>query len=83
MQRKELDITDVQLKGKELIDDIENKVYETQRYAVGFLPDYLILTKKQFEDLATQLKLPNMWDTEDRMYITKYNVMEVVIRDER
>lgn len=82
MQEKNiLDITDFREHGKELVTAIENAVYETQRYIMRPLPDWIHMKKSQFEELAKIHGLPDMYDSDERMYITKHNIMQIEVVD--
>lgn len=63
--------------GRELTEDIVESVAHTQRYVQTTLPDVLLVTQKQFASLQDYTE--EMTHTEDRMFITPYNVMEVKI----
>ena len=64
-------------KGIELRDEIIESVAATQRFILQPLPDVLLLTQKQF--MSLQDYTDAMYQTEDRMFVTPKNVMEVRI----
>src|SRR5687767_13373767 len=63
--------------GKDLAAEIVHSVEWSQTFVQTTLPDRLILTQKQF--ISLQDDMTTMYDTEDRMYVTPLNVMEVKI----
>ena len=73
-----LDITDRKETGEELHRFI---VRETKRVAESklLLPihDLLRITQDQYDDLMKLSKMSPMYHSEDRMYQTPYNVMEI------
>ena len=76
-----LDITSYKVKGKELLELIDQAVRDTQKVILRPLPDRIIMTKDQFDDLAKIIKLPDMHNSKERMLITRYNVMEIDVKD--
>lgn len=80
LQHRILDITDFKEKGIELMTAIENAVGDTQRVIITPLPDELLMTQDQFDELMRLSGLHEMEGTEDRMFITKFNVMEVRVK---
>lgn len=72
-----LDITDYKLDKEKLQDQIVQDVKDTQLFAGRHLPDKLLLTTDQFKLLQDDMQ--RMADTEDRIYVTPYNAMEVHI----
>ena len=79
-----LDITSFKQKGAELAKAIEAEIKPlANSKLIVPLPDILRMTQVQYDDLMKLNLLPemyqfeNMFHTEDRMYQTKYNVMEV------
>lgn len=72
------DITTWKLKGQELADEINKHMKGLSETTVfSPLPSKIQMTQAQYDDLMKLGGLPNMYHTEDRMYITPYNVMEV------
>lgn len=73
-----LDITNFKQKGEELklaIDKEIESIAKSRVYAP--IPSKILMTQDQFDDLNKLNHLPTMYHVEDRMYQTKYNVMEV------
>ena len=73
----ELDMRVTSRQGKELAELISDSVENTQKYFQTQLPSVLIVTQQQFASLNNYTE--EMYNTTDRMYITKWGVMEVVI----
>lgn len=71
----ELDMRGVPEFGRELKDTILRSVEHTQKFIVQELPNWLILSHKQFVSLLDYTQ--EMYQTKDRMFITPLNVMEV------
>lgn len=63
--------------GSELKQEIIDSVGRSQLFIQTTLPDRLVLTQEQFKSLQDYTE--EMYHTTDRMFITPYNVMEVVI----
>jgi hypothetical protein len=63
--------------GTELADDIRESVEWTQKFIQMTLPDRLIVTQKQFASLVNFTT--EMYATEERVFITPLNAMQVVI----
>lgn len=63
--------------GEDLTAEITESVATTQRFILSPLPDILIVTQKQFVSLQPYTQ--KMYQTEDRMYVTPLNAMEVMI----
>lgn len=76
-----LDIRDCKLIGNDLKLEIVNRVKETQRLVLQPLPDMLILTKVQYEDLEDDPRMMPMYASKARIYITSENAMELDIRE--
>lgn len=84
---KRLDITELKQQGMDLANAIEGEVEATQRVIVQPYPSEILMRRDQYDDLA---KLSGMVDMlsgtedeakpEDRIWVTKYNVMEVRIK---
>lgn len=73
----QLDVRIVPLVHRELAAVINASVERTQRPIMLELPDQLIVTQKQHASLNDYTEA--MADTEDRMYVTPFNVMEVIV----
>lgn len=63
--------------GKELAQEIIDAVEWSQKFIKTTLADVLVVTQKQFVSLQDYTE--SMYHTEDRMFITPFNVMEVKI----
>lgn len=63
--------------GIELTEEIYASVADTQKWIVTTLPDQLIVTQKQHAILNSYTE--EMFGTSDRIYVTPFNVMEVII----
>ena len=79
--RNTLDITSFKEKGTELHTAIENAVKSTQQYVIQPLPDWIKMRKSQFQDLAKLHNMGDMFNSEERMYITKHNIMQIEVAD--
>lgn len=73
----ELDARISPLLGRDLHQEIIDSVQWSQTFIQMTLPDRLIVSQKQFISLTDHTE--TMYDTEDRMFVTPLNVMEVVI----
>lgn len=73
----ELDVRVVPLLGSDLREVIINSVDHTQKFVVTDLPNWLIVSHKQFVSLLDYTQ--EMHDTKDRMFLTPLNVMEVEV----
>lgn len=63
--------------GEELCDQIYASVEHTQKFIQTELPNWLIVTQKQFASLNNYTQ--EMYDTVDRLMRTPHNVMQVKI----
>lgn len=72
----QLDARIVSLQHRELLALIHASVERTQRPFMQELPDQLLVTQQQFASLNNYTEA--MADTEDRMILTPWNVMEVL-----
>jgi|SRR5688572_11474833 len=73
-----LDITKFKQRGKALMEVINKEVKATtSRYIYTPVPDSIRMTQAQYDDLMKIASMPNMFHSEDRLYRTPYNVMEV------
>ena len=79
-----LDITSWKLHGQELSDRIikEVKSFAKSKLLVP-IPDILMMTQDQYDDLNRQNGMYDVFYTEDKMYRTPYNVMEIRIDKRR
>jgi hypothetical protein len=67
--------------GLQLRKDILNGVRDTQGIIMSPLPNILLMTKPQFDDLVTDPAMEHMYQSTDYMYFTELNVMEVRVKD--
>ncbi len=73
----EMDVRDVKLFGADLQRHINEQVRDSQTIIITELPAWLNVSHKQFVSLLDYTS--EMHDTRDRMFLTPYNVMEVVV----
>lgn len=78
-----LDITDFKEQGVELAKAIENAVKDTQRVVIRELPNELLMTQAQFDDLQKVTGTFESYIPDYYMFKTKLNVMEVRVKDAR
>lgn len=72
------DITNYQEKGRELITRINGDMKAMLDSPFTHkMPDLLKMTQKQFDDLMKLNSLDTMYHSEEQMFITPSNVMEV------
>lgn len=76
-----LDITPWKQKGWELKVEIENAVASTQSIIIQPLPNILIMTKAQYDDLQHDPEMIGAYQSTQHLYLTPHNVMDVVIKD--
>ena len=73
-----LDISSWKQKGAELNEAIITTIKGMSESKIATdLPSKLQMTQAQHDDLMALHKLPNMFHSEDRMFMTPYNIMEV------
>jgi hypothetical protein len=78
-----MDITDRKEKGKELHDHIVKEVKRLVNSNLFLpIPNVLLLTQKQYDGLSllTNNPIENMFYSEDKLYKTPYNVMEIRVQ---
>lgn len=73
----ELDARVTKKQHKELFDLIVESVEWTQKFIQTELPNIIILTQEQFASLNNWTQ--DMYSVTDRILVTPYNVMEVVV----
>lgn len=79
---KSLDITSWKQKGPALLEAIENEIRPLAKSKLLIrLPAIIEMKQHQYDDLMRVSKMPNMYHSDDRMLITKYNVMEVRVKN--
>ncbi len=73
-QKVTLDVTDSKKLGRELVDEIYQRVKETQKYIMTTLPNELVITTDQFDTI-------NNGDSnkKGRLFHTPMNVMDVKV----
>jgi len=78
------DITNYQEKGRELVTRINGdmKTMLDSPFTVK-MPDLLKMTQKQLDDLRKLHSLDTMYHSEEQMFITPSNVMEVRVSDRK
>jgi hypothetical protein len=74
-----LDATVHKKVGDKLKEQILEDVKGSQIFVGRHLPDKLFITKAQFDSIEEDLQ--RMQETEDRIYVTSFNVMEVYVVD--
>lgn len=79
---KTLDITPLTGTVEELEQFIFEGVKDTQRLLITTLPDQLLITRKQFDQLAKRPEMHQMYASKDFFYYTPLNVMEVRVKEE-
>lgn len=84
LEATKLDITAWKGKGADLIEAIEKEIKPIFKSKLILpIPSIIIMTQAQYDDLMRLAKLPNMFHSKDQMLQTKYNVMEVRVKDRR
>lgn len=78
---KELDITSFKETGMKLAEAIEKAVKDTQTPILTPLPDEIRMTQAQFKDLAKLSGMQHLHQSNDRMWVTSMNVMEVRVAE--
>lgn len=76
-----LDITGIHEQGDALKQEILNAVKDTQTPVLTTLPNVLVMRPDQFEDLNGGDEMAEMYQSQQRMYRTEFNVMECVIKE--
>jgi len=72
------DITNYREKGIELVERINRDMKEMNKSVfIPQMPNVLQMTQTQYDDLMALNRLDNMFHTEEQMFVTNYNVMEV------
>jgi len=77
---KPIDISGITKTGDELKQEILNAVKDTQGVLMMELPDQLIMTKEQFEELQPDPDMQQMYESKDFLFYTPLNVMEVWVK---
>lgn len=76
-----LDITGILERGDALKQEIVSAVKDTQSVLLTKLPNILLMRPDQFEDLNGGDEMAQMYQSQQRMYVTPQNAMEVVIKE--
>lgn len=72
------DITNYPQKGIELVERINRDMKEANKSIfMSQMPNVLQMTQAQYNDLMQLNRLDNMFHSDEQMFVTKYNVMEV------
>lgn len=74
-----LDISAEKQTGPALAELIKQAVLDTQRTIIQPYPSKIKMTHKQFNDLKKYYRIENMFESEDPMFITPVNIMEIEI----
>jgi len=77
---KVLDITDAKETGLMLKQAILSAVKDTQRIILAPLPDQLLMTKDQYDMLQDDPDMQKMYQSDNLLYITPLNAMEVKVK---
>lgn len=81
LQHKTLDITGFKEKGKQLHDAIVAAVKDTQRIIITDLPDEILMTQTQFDNLQkTRGMMESTYIEDFYLYNTDLNIMEVRVK---
>jgi len=76
-----IDITPLKETGQALKQAIFNAVKDTQGVILAPLPNVLIMTKAQYDELDPDPEMQKAYKSKDRIYITPLNAMDVVVKD--
>lgn len=76
----EFDIRGYKQKGHELAKLINDEIALSQKYILTPLPDVLVMTQEQYDDLHKIKGLEPMYKSEDQIFVTPHNVMECRVR---
>lgn len=77
-----LDITDLRETGPELRKKIVEAVRDTQSVIITTLPNVLLMTVAQYQDLDPYGDMVGAYNSQQRLYKTEYNVMDIVVKDQ-
>lgn len=75
-----LDITDFKEKGTALKKAIVEAVKGTQSVVIRELPNQIVMTQKQYDELKPGFNVQEFSGQEYYMYQTPYNVMEIEVK---
>lgn len=77
-----LDITSYKQKGQDLFDAIIKEVKGLSQSLISVpLPSKILMTQAQYDDLHQLGRVENFYHTEDKMFQTPFNVMEVRVQN--
>lgn len=76
-----IDITDLKETGEALKQAIFNAVKDTQGILLAPLPNVLLMTKAQYDDLDPNPEMVKAYKSKDRIYVTPLNAMDIVVKD--
>jgi len=76
-----IDIRDWKQTGDELKREIDEAVKSTQSVVIRPLPNKLVMTGPQYDMLQADPEMRGFWTSQERVYITPYNAMDVVIQE--
>jgi predicted RNA-binding protein len=75
-----LDITNAKVKGEELKKEIEYAVKQTQSVVIRELPNQILMTQEQYDDLKPGFSMQEFAGQEYYLYRTKLNIMEIEVK---
>jgi hypothetical protein len=76
-----IDITPLTQTGMELQQAIFDAVKDTQGAIMTPLPNVLVMSAEQFQDQDPLGGMIMAYKSKDRVYITPYNAMDIVVKD--
>lgn len=76
-----IDIRDWRQTGQELKTAIWQAVKDTQLFVVRPLPNELVMTGDQYDMLQDDPEMQGMWQSQQRVYVTPDNAMDVIIQE--
>jgi hypothetical protein len=74
-----IDIREWKMTGDDLKKEIVNAVRDTQRYVIQTLPNKLVMTPAQYDDLQHDPEMHGFYKEQQRVYVTTENAMDVII----
>lgn len=74
-----MDITSNKKKGRELLQSINDEVEPYFKSKLMALPSEILMTQSQYDDLVALSGDDNLFHQKDRLFQTKYNIMEVTV----
>lgn len=75
-----LDIRDWKQTGEALKTEIGNAVKATQSIIIQPLPNKLVMTRTQYEDLEQDPEMRSFQGSVERIFITPHNAMDVIVK---